>query len=72
MATGHYYQMLTATASHHSDTPLFGQSLIQCWMQFPVDTHVWRITKRLGWVPQAASRDQTYDHLNERVPPSIK
>ena len=35
---------------------------------FAVDTHVWEITKALGWVPANASRDQCYDHLNERVP----
>ena len=35
---------------------------------FAVDTHVWEITKALGWVPPNASRDQCYDHLNERVP----
>lgn len=33
-----------------------------------VDTHVWEITKALGWVPTNASRDQAYDHLNELVP----
>lgn len=35
---------------------------------FAVDTHVWEITKALGWVPTNASRDQAYDHLNELVP----
>lgn len=40
--------------------------------EFPVDTHVWRISKRLGWVPQSATREQTYMHLNGRVPGSIK
>lgn len=35
---------------------------------FAVDTHVWEITKALGWVPSNASRDQAYDHLNELVP----
>jgi endonuclease-3 len=39
---------------------------------FPVDTHVWRITKALGWVPAKASRDQTYAHLSTRVPPDIR
>ena len=33
---------------------------------------MWRIAKKLGWVPPSASRDQTYDHLNERVPPAVK
>lgn len=39
---------------------------------FPVDTHVWRITKKLGWVPEQASRIQAYEHLNRRVPDDIK
>lgn len=40
--------------------------------EFPVDTHVWRISKSLGWVPAKATRDQAYDHLNLRVPDSVK
>jgi endonuclease-3 len=40
--------------------------------EFAVDTHVWHISKRLGWVPQSASREDTYDHLNGRVPDEIK
>ena len=40
--------------------------------EFPVDTHVWRIAKRLGWVPKKATRDETYEHLNMRVPDDIK
>ncbi|KAK9862353.1 hypothetical protein WJX84_000490, partial [Apatococcus fuscideae] len=40
--------------------------------EFPVDTHVWRIAKRLGWVPAKASRDEAYEHLNMRVPDDIK
>lgn len=39
---------------------------------FPVDTHVWRITKALGWVPAKATRDQAYTHLSTRVPPDIR
>ena len=39
---------------------------------FPVDTHVWKIALNLGWVPKGASRDQTYDHLNQRVPDKLK
>ena len=40
--------------------------------EFPVDTHVWRISKALGWVAPAATHDQAYAHLNERVPTDIK
>ena len=39
---------------------------------FPVDTHVWKIALALGWVPKAADRDTTYDHLNAIVPAEIK
>lgn len=34
---------------------------------FPVDTHVWHIAKRLGWVPSGASRETTYEHLNHII-----
>lgn len=40
--------------------------------EFPVDTHVWEISKQLGWVPGNATREQTYEHLNVRVPDEIK
>ena len=40
--------------------------------EFPVDTHVWRITRALGWVPAKASRDDAYSHLNARVPPDVR
>jgi endonuclease-3 len=40
--------------------------------EFPVDTHVWHIAKKMGWVPPAASRETTYLHLNERVPDEVK
>jgi hypothetical protein len=39
---------------------------------FPVDTHVWRISKKLGWVPESASRTQAYEHLNRRIPDDVK
>ncbi|CBQ67680.1 conserved hypothetical protein [Sporisorium reilianum SRZ2] len=37
-----------------------------------VDTHVFRLCKALGWVPDKANRDQTYYHLHERVPGHLK
>lgn len=40
--------------------------------EFPVDTHVWRISKSLGWVPAKATRDTAYEHLNMRVPPDVR
>lgn len=39
---------------------------------FPVDTHVWRIARRLGWVPESFSREATYTALNALVPEDIK
>ena len=45
-----------------------------CRPEFPVDTHVWRISKRLKWVPsQAATREQTLFALERaRIPDEIK
>jgi endonuclease-3 len=40
--------------------------------EFPVDTHVWHITKKLGWVPPTCSIESCYEHLNNRVPDSLK
>ncbi|WWC63719.1 uncharacterized protein I303_106324 [Kwoniella dejecticola CBS 10117] len=39
---------------------------------FAVDTHVHRITGLLGWRPKTASREQTYHHLNKRIPDEHK
>lgn len=39
---------------------------------FAVDTHVWRISKLLGWVPKGASRDETHAHLDVRIPDEDK
>lgn len=35
---------------------------------FPVDTHIHRIARRLGWAPPKANAEATYRHLNVRVP----
>jgi len=40
--------------------------------EFPVDTHVHKVALRLQWVPPSATRLQTYEHLNRRVPESLK
>ena len=40
--------------------------------EFPVDTHLWHITKKLGWVPSTCSRESCYEHLNNRVPDEFK
>ena len=39
---------------------------------FPVDTHVHRIARRLGWVPANATADRTHLVLAAAVPPAIK
>src|SRR5215813_2042529 len=38
---------------------------------FPVDTHVHRIVRRLGWVPATASADKAHQVLAPIVPPEI-
>ena len=40
--------------------------------EFPVDTHVWHITKKLGWVPASCTRESCYEHLNNRIPDELK
>lgn len=39
---------------------------------FPVDTHVHRLTKRQGLVPENASREKAHELLEEKVPDDIK
>ncbi|KAG0482518.1 hypothetical protein HPP92_010602 [Vanilla planifolia] len=39
---------------------------------FPVDTHVFHITKSIGWVPMKADREKAYLHLNKRIPNDLK
>eukprot|EP00889_Picochlorum_renovo_P007781 jgi/Picre1/34811/NNA_002277.t1 len=40
---------------------------------FPVDTHVFRIGKDLGWIPKSCrSREDAYEYLNVRIPDSVK
>jgi endonuclease III len=38
---------------------------------FPVDTHVFRVTKRLGWIPQNVSAEKAHDILRAAVPPRL-
>jgi endonuclease-3 len=40
--------------------------------EFPVDTHVLRISQKLGWVSASTSREAAYEYLNERVPEEYK
>ncbi|KAF7548141.1 hypothetical protein G7Z17_g7245 [Cylindrodendrum hubeiense] len=39
---------------------------------FAVDTHVYRLTGWLKWMPPKATRDQTFSHLEVRVPSDLK
>ncbi len=39
---------------------------------FPVDTHVWRLAKRLGWIPDSLSRTEAYEVLREAVPAALR
>ncbi len=34
-----------------------------------VDTHIFRLTKRLGWVPEKATCEKAYQILGELIPP---
>ncbi|KAL9326477.1 hypothetical protein ACSQ67_007122 [Phaseolus vulgaris] len=39
---------------------------------FPVDTHIFEISKTMGWVPSVADRNKSYLHLNQRIPNELK
>ncbi|KAJ4756892.1 DEMETER-like protein 2 [Rhynchospora pubera] len=39
---------------------------------FPVDTHVFQITKAIGWIPRTATRETAYLHLNNTIPNELK
>src|SRR5919197_809846 len=39
---------------------------------FPVDTHVHRVTARLGWIPPGASAERAHQLLARRVPAEVR
>lgn len=39
---------------------------------FAVDTHVFRMSRWLGWVPQKTNEDNTFSHLEVRCPDKLK
>jgi endonuclease III len=39
---------------------------------FPVDTHVHRVTARLGWIPPGASAERAHQLLSSRIPADIR
>jgi len=46
--------------------------LFNCGMSlFPVDTHVFRVTSRLGWLPEKSTPESAHDFLTERVPDDL-
>ena len=38
---------------------------------FPVDTHIHRITRRLGLIPQRTTREKAHDRLEEMLPSEV-
>ena len=40
--------------------------------EFPVDTHVLRISKQMKWIPSDSTRESAYELMNSIVPSSIK
>ena len=46
--------------------------LFHCGRQvFPVDTHVFRIASRLGWLPEGATPGSAHDFLQPLIPPEL-
>ena len=39
---------------------------------FPIDTHVHRVTRRLGWIPDKATADAAHKTLKRAVPPELR
>ena len=39
---------------------------------FPVDTHILRVSKRLGWIPKGASLEKAHELLDKEVPDRLK
>jgi endonuclease-3 len=39
---------------------------------FPIDTHVHRVTARLGWIPPGASAERAHQLLGRRVPADVR
>lgn len=58
------------------DLPGVGPKTAACVMlfslgrpAFPVDTHVWRVTKRLGLIGQRVGAEEAHETLQELIPP---
>ena len=46
--------------------------LFECGMPFfPVDTHIHRVTRRLGWVAEKATAEQAHEVLTDAIPAEL-
>ena len=63
--------------------PRVGVKVARCVMMyslnrqvFPIDTHIWRITRRLGWVrptnKEKSCRKKDMDRLQEKIQPALR
>src|SRR6266566_5699500 len=69
----------TAARAYLESLPGVGPKTAACVLTFamgraafPVDTHVHRVTGRLGWLPPGASAEQAHEVLGGRVPPDFR
>jgi len=77
-----YLQNFTSTDAIQKELSRFkgmGPKTISCVClfalgipEFPVDTHVLRISQKLGWVSASTSREAAYEYLNDVVPDEHK
>jgi endonuclease-3 len=77
-----YLQNFTSTDAIQKELSRFkgmGPKTISCVClfalgipEFPVDTHVLRISQKLGWVSASTSREAAYSYLNDCVPEEHK
>jgi endonuclease III len=80
LSMDHVFEMTTDEAMEEmTKLPGIGVKTASCVIlfcmkrpSFAVDTHVWRHCKWLGWVPEKATRDQTFSHCEVRVPDHLK
>ena len=80
LSMDHVFEMTTEEAMDEmTKLPGIGVKTASCVIlfcmkrpSFAVDTHVWRHCKWLGWVPEKATRDQTFSHCEVRVPDHLK
>ncbi|RFU29376.1 hypothetical protein B7463_g6979, partial [Scytalidium lignicola] len=80
LSMNHIFEMTTDEAMEElTKLPGIGVKTASCVIlfcmkrpSFAVDTHVWRHCKWLGWVPETATRDQTFSHCEVRIPNHLK